>query len=179
MAGSTQVIEQTKKWVADVVAGCNFCPFAAKEIKQNSIHYQVSQSTDFANCLQALLDECRRLDTETIETTLLIFPEAFKKFDDYLELVTLAEKLLHKEGYDGIYQVASFHPFYIFSGATANDAANFTNRSIYPMLHLLREDSISKALEKYPNPDEIPTRNIAFARTKGLAYMKMLRDACM
>ena len=90
----------------------------------------------------------------------------------------MAEKLLKQEGYEGIYQLASFHPLYLFADAAPDDAANYTNRSIYPMLHLLREASIDKALKHYKNPDKIPQHNINFAREKGLVYMQMLRDAC-
>jgi uncharacterized protein len=75
--------------------------------------------------------------------------------------------------------VASFHPDYCFEGSDENDAANYTNRSIYPMLHLLREESLERALETFPNPENIPNRNINFARKKGLAYMKLLREQCM
>jgi hypothetical protein len=179
MDAAAQVILQTRKWITDVVAGCNFCPFAAKELKQNSIHYQVEDATELSVCLQAFLNECKRLDEEKVETTLLIFSSAFTVFDDYLELVTLAEKLLKQEGYEGIYQVAGFHPLYTFADSPADDAANYTNRSIYPMLHLLREESVENALSKYPHPEKIPERNIFFARSKGIAYMKMLRDACL
>jgi hypothetical protein len=130
-------------------------------------------------CLEAVLQETIRLDNETnIETTLLIFPNAFQQFDDYLDLVSLAEKLLKKNGYEGIYQLASFHPLYQFANSPENDAANYTNRSVYPMLHFLREESIDKALENYKSPEKIPDRNINFAREKGEIYMKMLRDAC-
>jgi len=174
------IISQTKKWIIDVVMGCNFCPFAARVIKMDTVHYQVELSADPAICGQSFLQECRRLDAnETIETSFLIFPDTFGKFDAYLELVHLAEKLLKKNGYEGVYQVASFHPLYRFAGATANDAANYTNRSVYPMLHLLREDLVEKALLNYPDPGQIPARNIGFARQKGEAYMKMLRDACL
>jgi hypothetical protein len=112
-----------------------------------------------------------------IETSFLIFPRAFSKFDDYLYLLSLAESFLKKKGYEGVYQVASFHPLYLFAGSDENDPANYTNRSIYPMLHLLREESIDKALENYNDPENIPERNINFAREKGLVYMKMLRDS--
>jgi uncharacterized protein len=174
-----QVVLQTRKWITDVVAGCNFCPFVSKEIKQNTIHYQVEDAIGLSICLQAFLDECIRLNKEKIETTLLIFSNGFKTFDDYLELVRLAEKLLKQEGYQGIYQVASFHPLYCFAGAPADDPANYTNRSVYPMLHLLREESVEQAIANYPNPEKIPERNILFARSKGIAYMKKLRDACL
>ncbi|MES1226378.1 MAG: DUF1415 domain-containing protein [Bacteroidota bacterium] len=179
MQTAEKVIEQTRKWIVDVVAGCNFCPFVSKELKQNTIHYQVEEAVDLKTCLQAFLKECIRLDEEKIETTLLIFSNGFPVFADYLELVDLAEKLLKQEGYEGIYQVAGFHPLYAFAGAPAGDAANYTNRSVYPMLHSLREDSVEQALQKYPNPEQIPERNILFARSKGIAYMKKLRDACL
>jgi hypothetical protein len=94
-------------------------------------------------------------------------------------LVSTAEALLIESDYEGIYQVASFHPDYQFAGTLMADAANYTNRSIFPMLHLLRESSVDKALEHYADPEGIPDRNIDFAREKGPAYMKMLRDACM
>jgi len=180
MDSTNQIISQTKKWITDVVVGCNFCPFAARELKQNKVHYQVEPATELSICLQSFLQECIRLDKdETIETTLLIFPNAFQSFDEYLNLVSLAEKLISKKGYKGIYQVASFHPLYCFAESSADDAANYTNRSIYPMLHLLREESIEQALKRYANPEQIPERNIRFAREKGILYMKMLRDACL
>jgi len=175
-----QVIGQTRKWIREVVIACNFCPFAAREVKRESIHYHVEWDTTVEAALAAFQQECRRLDDQPgIETILLIFPQAFQDFYQYLDLVGMAEHLLKKKGYEGVYQVASFHPQYLFSGAPADDAANFTNRSIYPMLHLLREESIEMALRKYPDPDSIPASNIEFARNKGFAYMKMLRDSCL
>ncbi len=169
------IVQQTKKWITDVVVGCNFCPFAAKEVKQDTIHYAVESSNDTTHCLERFLQECKRLDSYTsIETTLVIFSNAFEEFDEYLALVDLAEKVLIDYRYEGIYQVASFHPRYQFAGAHENDAANYTNRSLYPMLHLLREASIEAALEKYPDPESIPERNIRFAHEKGVEYMKRL-----
>jgi len=180
MITTEKIIEQTKKWVNDVVAGCNFCPFVAKEIKQETIRYEVVNSVDKEECLQAFLKECLLLDKdETIVTSLLIFPNTFVQFDDYLDIVNLAEALLEQNDYEGVYQVASFHPEYIFGGAPVNDPANYTNRSIYPMLHILREEQIEKALERYPEPENIPGTNINFARDKGVAYMKMLWDNCL
>ncbi len=180
MLTSGLIIEQTKKWISDVVVGCNFCPFAANVIKQQKVHYQVETSPVLNTCLASFMQEVNRLDADTnIETSFLIFPNSFQQFDDYLNLVSLAEKLLKKEGYEGIYQVASFHPLYRFANSTDDDAANYTNRSVYPMLHLLREESIDKALKNYNNPENIPGRNIDFAREKGTTYMKMLRDTCL
>lgn len=175
-----QVIAQTKKWITDVVINCNFCPFAAKEAKQGTVHYRVETNSETEKCLESFSEECIRLDNEhSIETTLLIFPNAYQQFDDYLDFVSSAEWLLVMNGYEGIYQVASFHPHYQFADSTPDDAANYTNRSVYPMLHLLREESVEKALNNFPDAEQIPERNILFAREKGLAYMKMLRDNCL
>jgi hypothetical protein len=179
MISEEQVITQTKKWITDVVIGCNFCPFAGKEMKKDSIRYLVTAGKDLNTCLEVFSKECLYLDDNlSTETTLIIFPDSFKHFDDYLDLVELAETLLKKEGYEGIYQVASFHPQYIFADSPPGDAANYSNRSVYPMLHILREESIEKALKNYPDPEGIPGRNIKFAREKGLVYMKKLREAC-
>ena len=180
MITSEQVIEQTKKWITDVVIGCNFCPFAARVVKQQTVFFKVETATATNICLETFLQEVARLDNDgTIETSFLIFPDGFKNFDDYLDLVSVAEKFLKKYEYNGIYQLASFHPQYLFANALPDDAANYTNRSVYPMLHLLRESCIDKALEHYENPESIPERNVNFAREKGMAYMKMLRDNCL
>ena len=174
------IIEQTRKWVNEVVIGCNFCPFAAKEVKQDKVRYRVLGNKTANEVAEILLEEAQLLDKETgIETTLLILSGCFEDFDDYLDLVTLAEKIVQRNNYEGIYQVASFHPDYCFEGADETDAANYTNRSPYPMLHLLREESIEKVLERFPDPESIPERNINWAREKGLAYMRALRAACM
>ena len=179
MDNSQQIIEQTKKWINDVVIGCNFCPFAAKVVKQQIVFYRVEVSISVATCLASFAEELVRLDYDkNIETSFLIFPDAFKSFTDYLDLVDKAEEVLKQNDYNGIYQLASFHPLYCFAGSVETDAANYTNRSIYPMLHLLRETSIDNALLNYKDPEKIPERNINFAREKGLVYMKMLRDAC-
>ncbi|MGB4844335.1 MAG: DUF1415 domain-containing protein [Ferruginibacter sp.] len=179
MTTADEVIKQTSKWITEVVIGCNFCPFAASVVKQKKVYYRVEDSVDPEICLTSFTQEINRLDNdENIETSFLILYAATEKFDDYLDLVATAERLLKQEGYEGIYQLASFHPLYCFADAEQDDAANYTNRSPYPMLHLLREASIDKALQNYKDPDTIPGRNIDFARQKGLLYMKALRDAC-
>ena len=161
-----------------MVIGCNLCPFAANVVKQQTIFYKVEENTEMDVCLDSFVHEMKRLDNDAaIETSFLIFPKTFENFDDYLDLVALAENRLKRNGYEGVYQVASFHPLYLFAGSDENDPANYTNRSIYPMLQLLREESIDKALENYKSPESIPVRNINFAREKGLAYMKTLRGA--
>jgi hypothetical protein len=173
------IIHQTKKWINDVVIGCNFCPFAAKVVRERKVHFRIEASETLSICLEAVLQELQRLDTQTdIETTLIILPNSFQQFSYYLDFVALAEKLVKRHGYEGVYQVASFHPDYCFAGESPDDASNYTNRSPYPMLHLLREESIELAVKHFPNAAEIPDRNIQFARQKGQAYMSALWQAC-
>ena len=180
MTTSQQVIEETQKWINQVVVGCNFCPFAANVIRLQSVHYQVEMSTELNDCLNSVLVETTRLDQAgEIETSFLIFQNAFVQFADFLKMLSMAEKLLTEKGYEGVYQLASFHPLYRFADSRKDDPADYTNRSIYPMLHFLREESIDKALMHYSSPESIPARNVDFARKKGLAYMKMLRNACL
>jgi len=174
------VIAHTKNWIVDVVVGCNLCPFAGREVQRNSIYYEVVESGTLKKGLENLARVFAKMDDDAnIETALLIFPDSFALFNDYLQLVEVSEKLLKTEGYEGIYQVASFHPLYLFAGASENDPANYTNRSPYPMLHLLREESVTNAIEWYGDTEKIPEQNITFAQQKGLAQMKLLRLACM
>jgi len=173
-------IAHTTNWIKKVVIGCNFCPFAVKALAKKSVRYIVIETTDFKTALTTIANEFEFLNNnENIETTFIIFSEGFVDFFQYLDLVDKGERLLTKENYDGVYQLASFHPHYLFAGSNENDPANYTNRSPYPMLHLLREDSITKALENFDDPDSIPEKNIDFAKTKGLEYMKMLAASCM
>lgn len=174
-----RIIRQTKKWIVDVVVGCNFCPFAQREVKKDSISFAVIEGNK-AVVLEALSAAFAKLDAEpAIETAFLLLPQNFSRFTDYLKLVHAAEARLKGSGYEGVYQVASFHPAYVFAGSRMNDAANYTNRSPYPMLHILREDSVSRAIHSYPDTGKIPEKNTAFARTKGPAYMQALLAACL
>ena len=180
MKNDSTIIEQTRHWVRSVIVGFNFCPFSKRELENETIHFQVSHESKLEACLHELVQECKRLDEHTgIETTLLIFANAMQSFDDYLDLIELANALIAELGYEGTYQLASFHPHYCFEGENENDAANYTNRSPYPMLHLIREASLERALENYPNPESIPERNVEFAREKGLDKMKSMLDKCV
>jgi len=172
----SKVIAETTAWIKSVVIGCHFCPFAAKALQGKTIHFHVAEDATPNSALVSLLDQLQYLDTQSsIETTLIIFPDQFSDFQAYLTLVSSAEKLLKRHHYVGTYQIASFHPEYCFAGSDENDPANYTNRSIYPMLHILREESITNALKHYTDPEGIPQLNIDFARAKGLAYMQKLK----
>lgn len=168
-------LSATQNWLTRFIIAYSICPFAKREQERGSIRYAVYQDTDIAACLLAVIDECLTLDSnDEIETSLLIYANAFKSFDDYLDFLALAEELLIDQGYEGEYQLASFHPDYYFDGAKADDPANYTNRSPYPMLHLIRERSIEQAVRLHPDPEGIPQRNIALTRELGLAKLQHL-----
>lgn len=173
------IIQHTDKWIRTVVVGLNFCPFAAKEIKQNSILYKVIATASKQEILEGLANLFTKMDAdEKVATALCILPEGFSDFQTYLDLLQIAEDFLIAESYESVYQIASFHPLYCFADANLDDAANFTNRSPYPMLHVLREAAITDALENFKNVESIPSNNIKKARQLGLAQMEALRSAC-
>lgn len=173
-------ILQTINWIKEVVIGCNFCPFAARALLKQNIQYTLLTSVSLQESLEQVAIEMKALDNDLErETSFIIFKNDYTSFNEYLFLVDKAEQLLKKTGYEGVYQLASFHPDYCFAGSDENDPANYTNRSIYPMLHLLREDSITAALENFPDPEKIPQNNIHFAEQKGLLYMQLLRAGCI
>ena len=171
---SDQIIAQTKSWVKDIVIGLNFCPFANKEFINETIRYVVDDSDDFEINLTTFLTELHFLDKSEFETSLLIFPESYSDFQDYLDLVDTANDILLEFGYEGVYQIASFHPEYRFEHTKKEDAANYTNRSPYPMLHIIREASLEKAISSYENVDKIPENNEKLAREKGIKFFETI-----
>jgi hypothetical protein len=166
-------IEQTKCWLEQVIIGLNFCPFAKKELVNDTIYYHLSAQKQLKLALTEFAEQCEHLSNhKDIETSLLIYSKGFCQFDKYLDLVEYASDLLIQLGYEGIFQVASFHPQYCFEGEDFNDAANFTNRSPYPTIHLIREESMARVLSLYKNPEAIPDNNIDLARAKGNQYFE-------
>jgi len=169
-----QAIQQTKNWLQYSIIAHNFCPFAKNEFLHNRIHYQV-MSTDLRQSLQQFEQALQHLDqTATVETSLLIYPEGLNNFTDFLDYHAIAEQHLYDLHYEGIYQLATFHPDYCFADSDINDPANYTNRSPYPILHILREASLEQQLKHYPKPEDIPERNIAYARALGLNTLQDL-----
>jgi len=168
------IVAQTKSWLQEVVIGLNFCPFAKPVFEQDKIHYHVSTARAFEDCLEDLIAEAEYLEANTpIETSLLIFPDALEDFEEFLDALEVAEALMTAQGYEGIYQLASFHPQYCFEGSDETDAANYTNRSPFPMLHLIREASLEQALLHYKNDvNLIPETNMQLARKLGVEKMQ-------
>ena len=174
-----QLIAATQTWLKSIIIEYSICPFAKREMERGNIRFSIDHDTEIESCLLNLMLECDRLNIDSsIETTLLIYDRAFTAFDDYLDFLDLAETLLIEQDYEGTYQLASFHPDYCFEGVKLDDPANYTNRSPYPMLHLLRETSIEQAVDNHPNPENIPQRNIQLMRELGLAKMQGLLAAC-
>ncbi|MBE0365161.1 hypothetical protein PULV_a1910 [Pseudoalteromonas ulvae UL12] len=173
-------IIQTQLWVNDVIVKYNFCPFARAEVASNKIQYTLCEQNTAEDAVMSMLDGCFELEQHPeIETTLLIYPEGFSDFDDFLALVDLANVMLAVQGFEGTYQLANFHPDYVFADSEPDDAANYTNRSPYPTLHLIREHSMSMALDDYDQPESIPEHNIKLARRKGRDFWQQLLENCI
>ena len=175
------IINATQNWLNSFIIAFNICPFARREQQRNSIRYRVAHSENVEDALQTLIEECVYLDTHAkTETTLLIFPKLFEDFENYLDMLVIAEQLLVTHHYEGIYQLASFHPNYRFETDIddAEDPANYTNRSPFPMLHIIREASIERAVANYPDPENIPSRNIKLTRELGQKKLECLLAAC-
>lgn len=158
----------SRTWVESFVVEHDICPFARREMERNSVRFVALPASDPVEAMQGLIDECQRLDNQPdIQTTLIVLTEGVDDFDDYLDLLGLAEALMEEQGYEGTYQLASFHPDYCFDGVEEDDAANYTNRSPWPMFHVLRESGIESALQHYPDPENIPQRNEQLMRKMG------------
>ena len=172
-----QVINETRHWVQKAVIGLNLCPFAkAVEVKQQ-LRYVVSEAETPEALLKELAHELlllRRTDPEEIETTVLIHPLVLTDFLDFNDFQGAADALVEDLELDGILQVASFHPDFQFDGTEPDDITNFSNRSPYPTLHLLREESIERAVESMPDTDAIYEANIATLEKLGLEGWKAL-----
>lgn len=161
-------IKQTINWIEQTVVALNFCPFARPVLQQQSAHYLDSDADDAKSAAEACLELCERLQAATeLETAFVIFTKGFGNFAEYLDALHYAELSLQAAGFDAVYQIASFHPQYQFADSEAEDPANYTNRSPYPMFHLLREDLLAEAIARHPDTEAIPERNIARARALG------------
>lgn len=174
------IISSMQCWLQSVIIELNFCPFAKNEFTRKRIHYSVCRAENMEQTLHQLADAFQLLDERTeLETTLFILAQTFSDFDEFLHLIDLANQLLSELKYTGIYQLAHFHPAYCFAGEAPEDASNYTNRSPFPALHLLREKSLQQAIEKHPDTATIVDANIALTRQMGKEKMQALLENCM
>jgi uncharacterized protein len=173
---SKKIEDEINAWLESVVIGLQLCPFALKPIREARHRIFVSDADDLAVALADLQQECERLDEISVgalETTLLVLPKMMQDFYDFNDFLSIANDLLDDRGWQGIYQLASFHPRYQFAGTQQDDAENLTNASPYPVIHILREASVEQAVEAYDNVDSIPERNIL--RMNGLSQADKAR----
>ena len=157
------IIQRTQQWVNNVVIGLNLCPFAKAVVNKQQVRYVVCPHTDPEQVLQTLQAELQLLaqtDPHQLDTTLLIAPHLLPDFLAFNEFLFDCDAVLLSSGLEGVLQIADFHPLYQFAGTQADDISNCTNRSPYPTLHLLREDSVDKAVAAYPDASLIYERNM-------------------
>ncbi len=165
-----QVTSALQRWLQRAVIGLNLCPFAKAVHVKNQIHYAVCRAAEPVEVLEVLCRELRDLadgDPEVRDTTLLILPDAFPDFVDFNDFLYTADRALRKLKLDGELQIASFHPQFQFADAEPQDISNYTNRAPYPVLHLLREASIDKAVAAFASADQIYEKNIATLQQLG------------
>jgi len=166
-----------RHWLDTVVIGLNLCPFAARPVRAGLLRVCVSEASEELDLLTELQLELQRLDSTPqaeLETTIIAVPNMLADFGDYNDFLTAVDELLEAFEWEGRYQVASFHPQYQFADTAPDDAENYTNRSPYPLLHLLREDSVETVLATYADPDSIPDNNIRKLRQLSAEQRKQL-----
>lgn len=168
---SAAVVQDTRNWLERAVIGLNLCPFAKAVHVKGQVHYAVSEATaprQLLDDLGAELDALVEMDAQVRETTLLMAPHCLDDFLDFNDFLSKAERLVRKRKLEGVIQLASFHPAYQFEGTEPGDITNCTNRSPYPTLHLLREESIARAVEAFPQAEDIYEANMRTLRQLGL-----------
>jgi len=173
-------IDETANWVERVVIKHNFCPFAHKPVRHKLIRYQVCTGSE-DEITGTLIDELillRDTDQKCIETSILITPNTLISFDDYNQYLNVVDVLIKQFNLQGIIQIAGFHPDYQFADLDINDVRNYTNRSPYPMFHLILEDSIEKARASYSNVENIPDNNMSLLLELGLDTAKQQLKDC-
>lgn len=173
----TLVIDHVKRWLDQFIITLNLCPFANRERINNRIRFVVSSADHQDPLLADLAVELEHLYSHPdMQTTLLIHPHTLTDFADYNQFLNQVDALLDALDLIGIFQVASFHPNYRFADTEPNDAENYTNRSPYPILHILREASVERAIHEHPDADSIPTTNINRLNDMGVKKLKELQE---
>jgi hypothetical protein len=174
-----RIERDVRRWLERAVIGLNLCPFAKAVYAKSQVRIVVSDATTERALLEQLGEEMallRDAPAEGIDTTLLVHPQVLQDFLDYNDFLDDADALVEAMELDGVLQVASFHPHYRFAGTQPDDAENLTNRAPHPILHLLREDSVDRAVAAYPEPEAIIERNVATMRELGAGGFRKLLD---
>lgn len=162
-----------------VVIDLNLCPFARRELVNDRVRFAVTDASTEEALLVAQQAELELLEQNpSVETTLLILPAVLQDFFAYNQFLNYAEELLVQMELEGIYQIAGFHPHYQFAGTNPEDVENYTNRSPYPLLHFIREESLDRAIANHPDVSGIPARNIELMKSMGVERLRELLLAC-
>ena len=172
-----EVLAKTKHWLAAAVIGLNLCPFAKAVYVKNQVRLVVSKARHADDLLEELDRELALLvatPASAIDTTLLIHPTLFQDFLDFNDFLEIAEGVVDEHELEGVIQLASFHPQFQFDGTEPDDISNYTNRAPFAILHLLREESVERAVEAFPQADAIFETNIATLEKLGLPGWKAL-----
>ena len=183
MIAHERVIADTQAWLERAVIGLNLCPFAKSVFVKGQVHYVVSDATTRQDLLEDLIVELKALvalDARVRDTTLLMAPDCLHDFLDFNDFLARADRTLVELDLEGVLQIASLHPDYQFAGTLTDDITNFTNRSPYPTLHLLREESIDRAVAAFPNPEsifEVNMQTMERLGTEGWNALKVGRSA--
>jgi uncharacterized protein len=179
MIENEQVVQTTKNWIETFVLGLNLCPFARHSYKNDKIRYIVFEGDSLEELgllMVKELDLLNETSASVLETTIVIVKDAFEEFELYLEIYYALEDLVTQMDYDGVFQLASFHPNYLFDETSETDVENYTNRSPYPLFHILREDSVTRSVEAFPEVGDIVERNQETMNQLGLLTVKKMFD---
>ena len=175
MSSQAQIIAQTTQWLENIVIGLNLCPFAKKELAKDRIRFEVCDADNEDALLLKLNQELEFIfANDDVETSLIILSNILKNFAEYNQFLDIADALIQQMDFEGEFQIASFHPDYQFSDTEFDDVENYTNRAPFPILHILREASLEKAIDSYPDVEDIPAKNIALLKEMGLVKVKEL-----
>ncbi|MBE9538615.1 MAG: DUF1415 domain-containing protein [Proteobacteria bacterium] len=175
-----RVEKQVRAWLETFVVGLNLCPFARPFValdspSANQLRIEICRDVEWEGLQRAFLQELDTLQSspeQEIATTLLVFPDALQSFEEYLDFLAEAEELLALAGLEGLIQLASFHPDYVFEGELPDAASHYSNRAPYPAIHLLREDMMERVLRDHPSPETIPGDNIKTLEKIGSSELK-------
>jgi hypothetical protein len=175
-----KIVESVRQWVESLVVDMNLCPFAKRELVKDRVRFTVTQAITEEQLLEALQAELELLNNNpSIETTLLIHSKVLQDFHDYNQFLNYTDGLLVQMGLEGVYQIASFHPNYQFAGTDPEDAENYISRSPYPVLHILREESLERVIDDFPDIEQIPVRNVELMNSLGKKKLQTLMQACL
>ncbi|MFK8041436.1 DUF1415 domain-containing protein [Congregibacter sp.] len=175
-----QALDACRRWIDSLVVRYNLCPFAKRELDRDSVAFTLSDAGDEEALLSTLAQELKRLeDCPEIETAFIVHPKVLSDFYDFNDFLGRGDALLKRMKLEGIYQIASFHPHYQFAGTELDDAENYSNRSPYPMLHLLREESVERAVAGHPDIASVPNDNIRTLNHLGRERLQSLLQSCV